>query len=475
MRTYRSWTVAPAFVTPLLVALCGLGCGSDVAVTPKANLKPAVQILGPESGSTVADDEVVELFGSVVDGNGAGDLQLLSWSSSLDGVLDESGLDTLGADGTTLLPTMLSEGLHTVTLEAVDREGLRDSASITITVELAEQLPTAIIDAPANLSEVTVGQPVGLVGTVWDPNEEAADLVVQWDITPASGGETELLDAEGPTESGATTSDWLPLAEGNVVVRLTVEDADGNTAFDEVGLFAADPALADEDGDGVTVGDGDCDDSDPLRFPGNDELCDGVDNDCDELLLDGEDVDSDGDGSPECDDCDDSDPLVKPDAVEICNGLDDNCTTFADDGEGTCPCEVTHFGVTPYQVCTDAAVSWEDAVTGCAADPGYILVAISGQLENDFVYSVVGTAMGASPGTYVWLGGTDEDSEGAWRWHNAEPWVFTNWAPDTGFGAEPNNSGGVEHYLEMGRTANSEWNDVAASSRNFYVCEFDPT
>jgi len=447
------------------------GCGSDVAVTPKGNVAPVVEIDAPASGDTVADDTVVELRGTVSDGNGPGDLQQLTWSSSLDGVLDPSGLDHLASDGTTLFPTLLTEGLHTITLEAVDRDGLRDSASITLTVEAAAQEPTAIIDAPLNLSEVTVGEPVGLVGTVGDPNEPASGLRVQWDITPAAGGEPELLDAAGPSDSGVTTAEWIPVEEGNVVVRLTVEDTDGHTSTDEIGLFAADPDLADLDEDGVTVGEGDCDDDDPSRFPGNEEVCDGIDNDCDEVLLEGEDTDADGDGAPACADCDEDDPLVFPGATESCNGIDDDCTGLADDGDGTCPCAVTHFGDTPYQVCTDAAVSWADAVAGCAADPGYMLVAISGELENDFVYAAVGSAMGATPGTYVWLGGTDEGTEGSWRWHNGEPWVFTNWAPDTGFGAEPNNSGGVEHYLEMGRTANSQWNDVAATSRNFYVCE----
>jgi glucose/arabinose dehydrogenase/PKD repeat protein len=38
--------------------------------------------------------------------------------------------------------------------------------------------------------------------------------------------------------------------------------------------------LADQDGDGFTVDDGDCDDLDPEIFPGAPELCDGEDNDC---------------------------------------------------------------------------------------------------------------------------------------------------------------------------------------------------
>lgn len=44
------------------------------------------------------------------------------------------------------------------------------------------------------------------------------------------------------------------------------------------------PAETDEDDDGVSVEDGDCDDNNPLIFPGATDDCDGLDNDCDSLL-----------------------------------------------------------------------------------------------------------------------------------------------------------------------------------------------
>ena len=109
----------------------------------------------------------------------------------------------------------------------------------------------------------------------------------------------------------------------------------------------------DLDGDGVPASD-DCDDSDPTAFPGNPEVCDGVDNDCDgevdEQATDAPtvyaDADGDGHGDPAapisaCEppagtaeaatDCDDADPGRYPGAPERCNGVDDDCDGSVDE------------------------------------------------------------------------------------------------------------------------------------------------
>ena len=102
----------------------------------------------------------------------------------------------------------------------------------------------------------------------------------------------------------------------------------------------------DDDADGITTCNGDCDDDDPAILPGAAEVCDGRDNDCDLQIDEFFDVDGDGflDASlcgdlPGATDCDDADPAVHPGRPELCDGLDQDCDgqldeAFDGDGDG---------------------------------------------------------------------------------------------------------------------------------------------
>ena len=75
--------------------------------------------------------------------------------------------------------------------------------------------------------------------------------------------------------------------------------------------------ILDEDGDGFTICEDDCDDLQPLAWPGKQEVCDGLDNDCDGGM---DNIDQDGDGYTLCTtggDCDDRNANAHPVLVDI--------------------------------------------------------------------------------------------------------------------------------------------------------------
>ena len=97
----------------------------------------------------------------------------------------------------------------------------------------------------------------------------------------------------------------------------------------------------------------DCDDTDVTRFPSNPEICDDVDNDCDNQIDEGlsvfwyadSDLDGYGDGGTwinDCfqpagyvsddSDCDDLNATVHPTAPELCDTLDNDCDGVVNDG-----------------------------------------------------------------------------------------------------------------------------------------------
>jgi hypothetical protein len=223
--------------------------------------------------------------------------------------------------------------LGTTTITLVVNDGFEDSQPDSVTITVAD-------DTPPGMSLSASPQ------ALWPPNHKMVPVTIgvsasdNCDPAPScmisSVASNEPVNGKG---DGNTSPDWEVTGDltadlraersggGNGrVYTMTVEctDASDNSSVDTVEVYVPHdqgdvPDLIDDDGDGFSENQGDCNDNDDTIYPGAEEICgDGIDQNCNDIdLLCG--VDSDGDGIPnDQDNCPDSD-LSETVVIESCD------------------------------------------------------------------------------------------------------------------------------------------------------------
>ena len=166
-----------------------------------------------------------------------------------------------------------------------------------------------------------------------------SDKHEEWRLDPDEDGVGIVADCDSSDASVGAERAWY-------------RDVDEDGFGDE-----ADVTYACDRPDGYAAEKGDCDDTDSAISPGEEEVCDGADNDCDGEPDDGlpevtvyEDMDGDGFGDPAAaveacgaieglvdngDDCDDTNRFMQEQrTIEThFNGIDDNCDITDGDGD----------------------------------------------------------------------------------------------------------------------------------------------
>jgi hypothetical protein len=301
------------------------GCRGDDKIGVY-NAAPSVSIQSPSDGAEFNEGELVDFVGMVSDDQTSDEALLIQWSSDIDGLLtDTDPAETSGQ--ATYATSSLTVGNHAITLAATDEQGEREEYTIGVTIVDVPDAPTLNIVHPGSGESGKEGQDFNFVVQVSDEQDAAEVLYVAFE-SDVDGVYCEPQ----PDAIGVAECDHA-LSAGDHSLTLSVTDTSGLTTSEAYYFTVIAGTEIDDDGDGYTETQGDCNDHDASVSPIATEYYNDRDDDCDSIVDDGTvNYDDDGDGQSEIGgDCDDANTATYTGAPEACDNADNDCDTVIDE------------------------------------------------------------------------------------------------------------------------------------------------
>ncbi|XP_072175232.1 echinoidin-like [Diadema setosum] len=141
-----------------------------------------------------------------------------------------------------------------------------------------------------------------------------------------------------------------------------------------------------------------------------------------------------------------------------------------------CPPFWTPFGDNCFRFFTFENVTWEVAEMHCrgfsvpCSETGTLslghLASVHSQEEHNFLTALYDTTRNKRVATRVWIGLTDEDAEGVWRWSDGSDVTFTSWGS-----GQPNNYDDNQDCASFNTKFGYNWNDLHCGIENEFTVE----
>ena len=128
----------------------------------------------------------------------------------------------------------------------------------------------------------------------------------------------------------------------------------------------------------------------------------------------------------------------------------------------SCPEGWQEFDRKCYLWVTDEKKNWTEAENFCKKE-GAHLASVTGQEIHNFILEGVGKKK-----IKVWIGATDRESEGTWKWSDFSPFNFKSWIEEPGANENVN-------CVELYNTAEGQgWNDLECETLLNFICAKSP-